>query len=141
MSDSVPSQPSVSKRLLWRIWLFDVVIVCAIAGGTFFLAGTGDEDWGQMSSAAKCRFFVGLMVVMASTLRTNISKALAGLSKGDTTPPDPAGETQAWTRRQTDVTTQQTKIEMVTENPPKTPPAALEAKVNSPNYEPTTGVR
>jgi len=137
MSDSIQPQPSVSKRLLWRIWSFDVFIVCAISGGTFFLAGTGDEDWGAMSPAAKARFWVGMMVVVSSTLRTNISKALAGLSSGDTTPPEPAGETQTWTRRQTDVTTTQQSAPKSGAAEP--PPLAATAPVAAPQPLQTGG--
>lgn len=97
MSDEIKS--AVSKVLLWRLWAFDVVIVCAIAGGTFFIGGTGDEDWSELSHSAKVRFWVAMMVVVGTTLRSNISKALQGLSKGDLTPPDMSGDTQMITRQ------------------------------------------
>lgn len=115
MSEQI--QNAVSRILLWRIWIFDVVIVCLISGGTFFLSGTGDEDWGQMSGAAKARFWVGMMVVVGTTLRTNISKALSNLTSGNTGPPDLSGDTQTFTRQ----TTAQVTTEVKTiETPPKT---------------------
>ena len=107
MSEQI--QAAVNKILLWRLWAFDLLIVCAVSGGTFYLAGTGDEDWTDMSSAAKSRFWVGMLVVVGTTLRTNISKALQGLSKGDTTPPDLSGETQIISRQTTMQATQVTE--------------------------------
>ena len=109
---------AVNKILLWRLWAFDLLIVCAVSGGTFYLAGTGDEDWTDMSSAAKSRFWVGMLVVVGTTLRTNIGKALQGLSKGDDIPPDLAGDTQTFTKQ---TTTQVTQTAQVTTPPGDNP--------------------
>jgi hypothetical protein len=90
----------VNALLLWKLAIVELAIMCAITAGTFYLSGTGDEDWGQMSTAAKMRFGVGMTLAVLQLIRAFLSKTVSGLSKGDNMPPDPSnGGTGQWTRQ------------------------------------------
>ena len=99
MSEQI--QAAVNILLLWRIWLFELFIVCAINAGTFVLSGA------ELSARAK--LWLGVSVVVLNSMRGPVAKALASLSKGELTPPDMPGDTQIFSQRTTAQVTQVTQ--------------------------------
>jgi hypothetical protein len=94
---------AVNAILLWKLAILELFILCATTAGTFYLSGTGDEEWYQMSAPARMRFKVGMALAILGQIKSFLSTTVATLKKGGNLPPDMNGngDTKTWATRQT----------------------------------------
>ena len=136
MSDQTQPQdaPSAGTRavnflIVWKLVIFELLVLCVITAGTFYLSTMPDDGWTGWTPAQRHKFVVGMILAVSVVIRSFISKAVANLSKGNLLPPDPdsgSGGTQTWTRQQTDI------VKTTTPPPPApaTPPPAPALPIN-----------
>jgi hypothetical protein len=102
---------AVNALMVWKLAIIELSIMCVTTAGTFYLAGTGDEEWSDMSAPARMRFKVGMTLSVLAVIKGFLSTTVSTLKKGGTLPPELTGspDTQTWQRRETDVQTLQIK--------------------------------
>ena len=107
MSEQLQSMGNraVNAIMLWKLAVLELLLMCAISAGTFYLSGMADTNWHELSDEQRFKFKIGMWLNVITLIKAFLSKTVSGLAKGGVLPPDVGGDTQMFKRTDTQTQT------------------------------------